>query len=141
MVIKERPSKHSSHMVDVMAQEGKLIGPCADMIAQRNVPFEAIVVHPPNIIVFALAHFGSVEIKRALVEEARKKNMRGRRRLRRSQIEIRSIPEIAERALAIGTANALRLNVKVGSHDLPLVRRIALAAFKAVIRVVCLPEA
>ena len=43
--------------------------------------------------------------------------MRGPRRLRSGQFKTRSIPEIADRALAIGTANALRLNVKVGSHE------------------------
>ena len=60
--IEKRPTKYSAQVDRVVTTKGDRIVPGSQPVAWRQVPFEAIIVPPPQILLFPLCDLASVDI-------------------------------------------------------------------------------
>ena len=104
-----------------IAAEGDLVGAGLELARKVSVPFEAIVVQPPQLALFAVGDLLAVDVQPTLVEKTGELNMRGTGCLIGGQIHFRAIPKVTCVALAVGVTDTLRLRVEVRAEHFPLV--------------------
>ncbi len=67
-LIKKRPPKYAAKMMRIEATKRNFIPSRADVLADVNVPLEAIVSMPPGLLVVSMPNQLTVDVEPSLVE-------------------------------------------------------------------------
>ena len=128
-------------MVWVVETEGKVVFARLEEAGKIDVPFEAIVVVPPDSTLFAMGNKGTVYVEPAFIEEAGEFEVNFAFGFSGGEIDFGVVPTVAGKALTIGMANALRLDVEVGTKHFPLVSGVVFEGVGVIVGFVLFPEA
>src|SRR5207248_128210 len=107
---------------------------------QRYVPLVSIILRPPQNTLFAHCDPFSIDIQLAFVEQTGKSDVRRRKRLITGNLHARAVPQITDETLLVWKTHALRLYIKIGSDQLPLLDWIVLFGGEVEFPTVGLPK-